>query len=194
MPPALTKSSGVSDKRVGPSWRYTAPPGMENVVRSLKKKRGINPFAVAWSMFKNEKHVESPVGIVRIVPPSGSVQRGIRTLYCIGDGKIPASESSVDRLFRDAADELSKMRSPHEKEWKFVLNDARDMAHEAVKNVTCKSGAYRVSKTSKHSSQGCPEPSDDELAEALKNDRYDPDDVREELTGEGTGLTKRNQE
>ena len=28
-----------------------APPGMEHVVKALKGKKGVNPYAIAWSMY-----------------------------------------------------------------------------------------------------------------------------------------------
>ena len=32
-----------------------APPGMEHVVKALKGKKGVNPYAVAWSMYNKKK-------------------------------------------------------------------------------------------------------------------------------------------
>jgi hypothetical protein len=32
-----------------------SPPGMEHVVKALKKKKGVNPYAVAWAMYNKKK-------------------------------------------------------------------------------------------------------------------------------------------
>ena len=32
-----------------------APPGMEHVVKALKGKKDVNPYAVAWSMYNKKK-------------------------------------------------------------------------------------------------------------------------------------------
>lgn len=58
-PPGSATGIGTTDN--------VAPPGMEHVVKALKKEPGIdNPFAVAWSMYtKKNDDSEGPIAAVR---------------------------------------------------------------------------------------------------------------------------------
>jgi len=158
--------------------RYVAPPGMENVVKRLKSKKGVdNPYAVAWAMHERDKHTHdrSIGGLTRIGPLEGSLHRAIRILDAVSDGHYGVSREVVNRLHADALDDLDRSfegGDPIRDAWRHVVDQARIEA---------------LAKVSRHASEQGPPAN---KSEEDRPPEFPRDEVLEEMTGKGKGLKK----
>lgn len=190
--------------------RHTAPPGMEHVVKALKKKHGINPFAVAWSMYNKDqqKHRALPLGVEVINPPPGLFKRNLQTLDWIANNRYQADTRIIEQLHKDAVADLKKQYGgviedevDFEDVWKHVLDSVKQDALEALsKNSMKVMGRFEIARPSQnrlergqvHSEQGIPESAWDGLEEMQEQRRRCTNDVLEEMTGKGKGIPKRD--
>ena len=158
--------------------RYVAPPGMESVVRRLKTKQDVsNPYAIAWSMYDHQKHVEdrSIGGLTRIGALEGALHRSLRILDAVGEGHYGVSRDVVERLHSDALEDLDRSF------------DRGDPLREAWRHVVDQARADALGKVDRHASKQGP-PAVDSVEE--REPDYPRDAMLEEMTGKGTGLKK----
>lgn len=122
--------------------KYVAPPGMEHVVRRLKRKKDVNnPYAVAWSMHDRlDGHRSSETfGVFRVKDPSNVFDRNLLTLEHLARNPRSVDQSIVDRLFDDAVEDLKRTYQDGDDEglnyfrlWRELLEDAKKDASETV--------------------------------------------------------------